>query len=165
MLGADYDRLAPLLAGALFDQRVGHGTVWLCDDGAAVAMWDGPGRHGVEDAEQARIWQAFRDAAGRSGAEPLERYDAALMTVAPEAEHWYLGVLATDPDRWGTGLASTVMAPGLECADAEGLACCLETSTLSNREFYRRRGFMQAIQVPIEGGPPTWWLTRPAPSA
>lgn len=163
MLGADYPRLAPLLAGALFDQRVGEGTVWLCDDGAAVAMWDGPGRHGSDDDGRAAVWREFHDAAGVAGAEPLARYDAALFAVAPAQEHWYLGVLATDPDRQGSGLATAVMAPGLAHADEDGLACCLETSTAGNRDFYRRRGFTQAVDVRIDGGPPTWWMTRPDP--
>lgn len=162
MLGADYGRLAPLMAGALFDQRVGEGTVWVCDDGAAVAMWDAPGRHGSDDEERAAAWREFRDAAGPSGTESLGRYDAALFAVAPVEPHWYLGVLATDPDRWGSGLATSVIQAGLARADEDGLACCLETSTPSNRDFYRRRGFTQATPVPIDDGPPTWWMTRPA---
>lgn len=161
MLGADYGRLAPLLAGALFDQRVGDGTVWVCDDGAAVSMWDAPGRHGSDDEERAAVWREFHAVAGPSGAEPLARYDAALFAVAPADPHWYLGVLATDPDRWGSGLATAVIEPGLARADDDGLPTCLETSTVSNRDFYRRRGFTESTPVPIDGGPPTWWLTRP----
>lgn len=162
MLGADYGRLAPLMAGALFDQRVIDDTVWLCDEGAAVAMWDAPGRHGTDDEERAAAWQDFHAAAGASGAQALARYDAALFAVAPPEPHWYLGVLATDPDRWGSGLATAVIAPGLLRADEDGLACCLETSTAANRDFYARRGFTRSTPVPIDGGPPTWWLTRPA---
>jgi GNAT superfamily N-acetyltransferase len=162
MLGADYARLAPLMAAALFDQRVVEGTVWVCDDGAAVAMWDAPGRHGSDDDGRTAAWREFHAAAGPSGAGQLARYDAALFAVAPSDPHWYLGVLASDPDRWGTGLASTVIEAGLACADADGLACCLETSTESNRAFYERRGFTRSTPVPIEGGPPTWWMTRPA---
>jgi GNAT superfamily N-acetyltransferase len=161
MIGADYDRLAPLMAGALFDQRVAEGTVWLCDEGAAVAMWDAPGRHGAQDDDRAAAWHAFHEVAGPTGAAAMARYDAALFDVAPTEPHWYLGVLATDPSRQGSGLATAVMAPGMQRADADGLACCLETSTLANRAFYERRGFTQATPVVIEGGPPTWWMTRP----
>jgi GNAT superfamily N-acetyltransferase len=162
MLGSHYDRLAPLMAGALFDQRVGEGTVWVGDDGACVAMWDAPGRHGCDDEERAAAWAAFHEAAGPADGVQLTRYDAALAAVAPARAHWYLGVLATDPDRWGSGLASAAIVPGLARAQQDGLPCCLETSTVSNRDFYRRRGFADAVPVPIDGGPPTWWLTRPA---
>lgn len=162
MLGADYDRLAPLMAGALFDQRVVHGTVWVCEDGAAVAMWDAPGRHGTDSEERSAAWQEFHAAAGPVGAEPLARYDSALSAVEPSAPHWYLGVLATHPDRWGSGLASAVIEAGIARADQDGLACCLETSTIANRGFYARRGFTQSLTVPIADGPPTWWMTRPA---
>lgn len=160
LLGADYPRLAPLFAGALFDQRVGDGTVWMCADAGSVALWDRPGAS--EEPERGRHWAEFHRAAGPGPRARLAAYDAALLAVAPSAPHWYLGVLATRPDRWGGGLASAVIAPGLVRAEEDGVDCCLETSTLSNRDFYQRRGFTQAVPVPFDGGPPTWWMTRPA---
>jgi GNAT superfamily N-acetyltransferase len=159
LLGHDYERLAPLLAGALFDQRVGHQTVWTVDDCSAVAMWDRPGAHLAEDHNSA--WAGFHAAADPVANERLALYDAAFEAVAPADPFWYLGVLATRPDRQGEGLASAVIAPGCARADADGLAACLETSTTANRAFYGRRGFTQATQVVLEGGPPSWWLCRP----
>jgi hypothetical protein len=53
------------------------------------------------------------------------------------------------------------MAAVLDGADSEGLDCCLETSTVANREFYRRRRFTDVTELDMAPGPPTWWLRRP----
>ncbi len=62
LLGSDYPRLAPLFAGALFDQRVGDGTVWMVADAGSVALWDRPGA--AEDHGREGHWAAFDRAAG-----------------------------------------------------------------------------------------------------
>jgi GNAT superfamily N-acetyltransferase len=69
-------------------------------------------------------------------------------------------VLATDPARQGEGLATAVLTPVFDEADRLGIACCLETSTEENRRFYERRGFEQAAEIILRGGPDTWWLRR-----
>jgi GNAT superfamily N-acetyltransferase len=160
LLGSDYPRLAPLFAGALFDQRVLEGTVWMREDAGSVALWDRPGAR--EDHGRDGPWADFDRLAGPGPRARLAAYDAAVASMAPAAPFWYLGVLATHPDRWGSGLASGVIGPGMARADEDGLACCLETSSTGNRDFYQRRGFTQAALVPFDGGPPTWWMTRPA---
>jgi hypothetical protein len=134
-LGPGFDRLAPLFAGALFDQRVGGGTVWMTDDAASVSLWDPPGGPDPQIVEA--VWRTFHDAAGPESLTRLAAYDT------------------------GRGLATAVMAPGLSRADVDGLDVCLETSTLANRAFYARRGFIDATVVDLDGGPDTWWLRRP----
>ena len=158
-LGPGFDRLAPLFAGALFDQRVGGGTVWMTDDAASVSLWDPPGGPDPQIVEA--VWRTFHDAAGPESLTRLAAYDTALGQASPSGSYWYLGVLATHPDRSGRGLATAVMAPGLSRADVDGLDVCLETSTLANRAFYARRGFIDATVVDLDGGPDTWWLRRP----
>jgi GNAT superfamily N-acetyltransferase len=161
--GDDYDRLAPLFAAALFDLRVGTGGVWVTDDRAAVAMWDPPRGGRVATVDSERIWDAYRAAAGAPAWDRLTEYDRAVDAARPDTPYWYLGVLATRPERQGTGLATAVMGPVLDRADRDGVDCCLETSTLSNKAFYGRRGFSEVSPVDIASGPPTWWLRRPAP--
>jgi hypothetical protein len=58
------------------------------------------------------------------------------------------------------GLATELLSPVLDKADRLGDACCLETSTEENRRFYERRGFEQAGEIILRGGPDTWWLRR-----
>jgi GNAT superfamily N-acetyltransferase len=161
LLGPDYERLAPLFAGALFDQRVPYRTVWMLDDAAAVALWDGPGL--PQETVRRDAWAEFDDAADARCRARMAAYDRAVAQVAPDGGYWYLGVLATRPQDRGGGRASAAMAPGLARAAAEGLDACLETSTPGNRAFYQRRGFDVARPVPLPDGPATWWLTRRGP--
>jgi GNAT superfamily N-acetyltransferase len=158
LFGDDYDRLAPLFAGALFDLRVGSGDVWVTEDVSAASFWEPPGRQ--REPAPVPVWDAYRAAVGEKVWQRLADYEGAVDTARPTTPYWYLGVLATRPDRQRQGLASAVMAPILARADSDGIECCLETSTESNRAFYERRGFTVVTAVHITAGPPTWWLRR-----
>jgi GNAT superfamily N-acetyltransferase len=158
--GDDYHRLAPHFAGALFDLRVDAGDVWVTGDRATAALWEPPVGQRVSSSPSERVWGAYRALAGEPAWERLTEYERAVDAARPSTPYWYLGVLATRPDRQGTGLATSVIAPILEKADGDGIACCLETSTLANKAFYERRGFTEATEVHIASGPPTWWLRR-----
>jgi GNAT superfamily N-acetyltransferase len=158
LTAGEYERLAPLFAGALFDQRVGNDSVWLVEDGAAVAMWDAPGHPSAALHDAA--WAAWHREAGAVAQARMTSYEQALEQVPAPPEYWYLGVLATRPGDTGRGLATAALAPGLERADEDGLPTCLETSTTANRDFYVRRGFREWTPVDLPGGPATWWHTR-----
>lgn len=160
LLGADYLAHAPHFAGALFDGRVDDGTVWLVADGSAVAMWDRPRTAQATGPMRPDIWEDYAQRVGPAASARLAAYDDACSQVKPITPYWYLGVLATRPDRQRQGLASAVMAPALALADEAGVACCLETSSTKNRAYYDARGFTLATPVPWSG-PATWWLRRP----
>lgn len=162
MLGAEYEQLAPLFAGALFDLRVASESVWVTDDLAAASMWDPPENGDDMPGYAASVWARYRTAAGEDAFERLTLYNNALHAVSPAESYWYLGVLATHPQRQREGLASAVLEPVLSEADRLRLPCCLETSTERNRRFYEHRGFTQATDVVVPGGPQTWWLRRAA---
>ena len=166
MLGADYDRVAPLIAGALFDQRVER------RHGVGGARMRPRSRCGTRRA--LRIRRRGATGRGRRSTRPrAPRCEARLAALrrgprgrAAPAEPLLVPGRAGHPirDRWpGAAWPRRVMRPGLARADAAGLACCLETSTAGRTAtFYARRGFTRSTEVPIDGGPPTWWLTRPA---
>jgi len=131
-----------VFAGALFDLRVEHGTVWLVEDGAAVAMWSPPAPGGH---------------AGHLGplplpagpAQRLAEYDRVVGGLIPAHRHWYLGVLATRPDAAGRGWGRLVMAQGLRAAAADALPAYLETASDSNVELYRRSGWQVAATATV----------------
>jgi GNAT superfamily N-acetyltransferase len=160
ILGEEYERLVPHFVATLFDLRVARQNVWVSDDLAAVAMWDSPGKSDAAGAYAKSVWARYRANAGERAFERLARYQDAVGRVSPAEPHWYLGVLATHPQRQREGLATALLTPILEQADRLGIACCLETSTADNRRFYERRGFTQATEVVLPGAPPTWWLHR-----
>ena len=124
-------------------------------------MWEDRTAAPGARAEHSVIWRRFAALAGPAVVERLDRYDKALSACSPKEPYWYLGVLATHPERRLSGLATAALSPVLERADRERTLCCLETSTLANRSFYERRGFTQASDVDLAGGPSTWWLMRP----
>ncbi|HEX6328617.1 MAG TPA: GNAT family N-acetyltransferase [Jiangellaceae bacterium] len=135
---ATFNIEAAAFAGHLFDQRVNRGTVWVVEDGAAVAMWDPPwsGDGPAEDGD------------GNSGLdvpaatlERLGRYDAVVAAALPATPHWYLGILATHPHYAGLGWGRLAMTAGLDRAAEAGLPAYLETTNERNVELYQRAGW------------------------
>jgi len=160
IFAGDYERLAVHFVTALFDVRVASDNVWVSDDLAAVAMWDSPGKRDRAPAHAKSVWARYRAIAGEDASKRLASYNEAVGAVSPAQLYWYLGVLATHPQRQREGLATALLEPILDEADQHAIACCLETSTSENRRFYERRGFTHATDIVLPGGPPTWWLRR-----
>jgi GNAT superfamily N-acetyltransferase len=126
-------------------------------------MWDPP-RVGEDSAgtegHTEGVWASYRAIAGEQAWERLASYNDAVAGAVPDEPYWYLGVLATKPERRGEGLAIALLSPILDEADRVGVACCLETSTVGNRRFYERTGFEQATEIVLPGGPDTWLMRR-----
>jgi ribosomal protein S18 acetylase RimI-like enzyme len=141
-----FEAEATAMGGHLFDLRVGHGTVWIADGGAAVAMWDAPRSPAGDGAEHA-------PQIGRFG-----RYQSVVHKKMPKIPHWYLGVLATHPEHRGRRLGRAVMAAGLERAAADGLPAYLETSNPRNVDIYRSAGFEVAEHLMVDELP-VWIMT------
>ena len=169
IIGPD-DRARQAFVRALLIPRIHRATAWVLDDCSAVAMWD---RMACDepiatpiatptDDDQDTWWATFRAEVGEEIWDRLQAYDSALEAVGPSRPRWYLGVLATHPDVQGCGRATQVLEPGLAAAHTDGWDCWLETSNPANKSFYAGRGFIEATAVDIPGGPPTWWLHRPA---
>jgi GNAT superfamily N-acetyltransferase len=161
IVGPGNDPARQAFARSLLIPRIRRRSAWITDDCTAVAMWDRLENEGPADADEEQWWNAFHTEVGDEVWERLQAYDGALESVPPARPLWYLGVLATNPDHQGRGLATAVLRPGLAAADAEGWDCWLETSTPTNKAFYAGRGFTDAVPVDIPDGPPTWWLRRP----
>jgi GNAT superfamily N-acetyltransferase len=160
IFAGDYERLAVQFVTALFDVRMASQDVWVSDDLAAVAMWDSPGKRDRAPSHAESVWARYRAIAGEEARTRLASYNEAVGAVSPAQPYWYLGVLATRPQRQREGLATALLEPILDQADRHAIACCLETSTSENRRFYERRGFTHATDIVLPGGPPTWWLRR-----
>ncbi len=163
-----YDGCAPTFFGLLLDLRIEAGEVWVAgpedseeSDMGSVAMWDPPG--GLYLPAAAERWAEVH--AGFTAAERAAWafYDDALGVPATAGAHWYLGVLATDPARQGTGLGRAVATPMLAAADRAGLPAYLETASDTNVAIYRRLGFEVAREVDLPDGGPRCWLMRRDP--
>jgi ribosomal protein S18 acetylase RimI-like enzyme len=159
-----YDAHARTFLGFLVDLRLAGGLVWVEEvDGAvvAVSMWDPPGGPQLDAGSQEEMWRAAADRFGPEVEARLDAYDAAVHDLAPPGDHFYLGVIASDPEARGRGHGSAVLLPGLGAADAAGLPTSLETGTEGNVGFYTRFGFDVSHELDLGDGTRIWCLTRP----
>ncbi len=78
-------------------------------------------------------------------------------------DHWYLMLLGVDTGKQGQGVGSSLVAPMLARADAEGLPCYLETMKEINVAFYEKHGFHVVVEDDLPKGAPHFWtMKRPA---
>ena len=90
--------------------------------------------------------------------ETFERFEAAHPSAEP---HYYLSLLATDPDQRGRGLGMGLLAATLERIDAEGAAAFLESSNPANDHRYERLGFARCGEFKLsEDGPAVTQMWR-----
>jgi ribosomal protein S18 acetylase RimI-like enzyme len=141
-----------------------YGKVYTTSGGAESAVWIRPGVN-------LSPWRALRAGllamplhfgiGGTLRSMALVAYlEQVRQEVAPPL-HWYLVALGVDPDEQGQGLGEALLKPVFARADADGVACYLETFQEQTASFYRRFGFevVRADVVP-GGGPPFWCMTR-----
>jgi GNAT superfamily N-acetyltransferase len=89
----------------------------------------------------------------------FETLSAMMEAAHPTAPHWYLGAVATLPEKQGRGLGAAILAPVLEDCDREGVPSYLESSNARNLPFYFRQGWLQTGEIEIPDGPvlfPMW---------
>ena len=148
-----YEPLARRFFGVLLDLRLSGGEVWQAQDGGgcAVALWNPPGGNLIGPEAAAARYQGEVAALEGACAARVSAVDQAVDRLLPHEPHWYLGVLACDPQVRGRGLASAVLAPVFAAADRTRLPVVLETSTRQNVAFYTRRGFAVAGHAAVDG--------------
>ncbi len=100
-------------------------------------------------------YQRYRDVVGREW-QARERD----MTAAC----WYLFLIGVEPNRQRRGLGNAMMRPVVARADAENLACYLETENQRNVAFYLKQGFDMIVNGEEAGtsGVRFWTFCRTA---
>jgi len=61
--------------------------------------------------------------------------------LGPKQTHWYVNIVATEPDHQGQGHGTEIMTRVSELADAEHMDCYLEAGDERNKQFYERFGY------------------------
>ncbi|WP_460568274.1 GNAT family N-acetyltransferase [Humibacter soli] len=69
----------------------------------------------------------------------------------PREPHWYLQLLAVDPEAQGSGAGTELVRRGLERVDRDGTVAYLET-TQGNLAFYERLGFPAVGEIAMPRG-------------
>ena len=156
---------AALFFGHYFDVRLAGGEISVCEDGGVVgaSLWNPPGgnRRGPGFVEE--HWQ--RTVVAAIDPDEVARYESfkkVLEAMTPEEPHWYLGLLGTEPDRQGTGIARALLTPMLARADAEGAPVFLETGMAKNVAIYERFGFATIAESEVPSGPRIRGMVRRA---
>jgi GNAT superfamily N-acetyltransferase len=125
------------------------------------ALWAPPGKWRMSVGLQARLAPRMFRLFGVRRMPTILKGLATLDKAHPDEQpHYYLGILGTDPDHQGKGLASAAMQPVLERCDTQGLGAYLESSKEANIPFYRRHGFEVTGEVHMPEGPPLWPMWR-----
>jgi ribosomal protein S18 acetylase RimI-like enzyme len=77
--------------------------------------------------------------------------------------HWYLMIVAVDPELHGRGIGTALLQEGFAKVDASRHVCYLETSHERNVALYKRHGFTVLDRAPLgKDGPSGWAMWRPA---
>lgn len=131
----------------------------------------GPGAMTAEQLERSGFGVLRQQTGGDRLSETEVRLDsifdplhALLIQDVPE-RHWYLEVLAVDPDRQGRGIGGSLLRAVNERADAQDLPVVLLTFQERNVPLYQRYGYA----VTHDGIDPTsglpWWGFRRDPAS
>jgi len=154
------ERMAPVFRH-LVAPSVGHDAAWTTTAAEGVAAWSPPGLWKFPTSAALRSAPAMLSGFGVGGLRRSLQLLGRLEKAHPREPHWYLEFLATDSHLRGRGIGSTLIGPGLERADADGLPAYLESSKFDNVPFYRRHGFEVLEEVVVApGAPPMWRMWR-----
>ena len=144
-----------------------YGEIHYTEDRKAVAMWLGPDRPIVNDFKIFSMGlilypikigiRNFMRALDVSG-----QWDKEHKKM--DKRHYYLMVIAVEPELQGKGIGSRLMQLGLKNADNDGLECFLETVTPEDVQFYRKHNFDVIFNKGF-GLKDQYWIMTRKPSA
>ncbi len=119
-----------------------HESVYLSDDGAAVAVWIPPGEDEMTADQEGALRLVVTENLAPDAREAMfalwDRFDSNHPDTEP---HAYLSLLATHPDHRGHGIAQALLRENLAAFDARGLPTYLESTNPANDHRYERLGF------------------------
>ena len=81
----------------------------------------------------------------------LDKYIERKHRELAPFKHWYLAMLAVDPQHQGKGYASKLLNEMLSYIDEEGLRCYLETEGEKNVSMYQHFGFEVVDEFVVPG--------------
>jgi ribosomal protein S18 acetylase RimI-like enzyme len=139
--------MMPRFVKAFGGRAFEHGTAYITEGVRAAALWLPPGVEPDEAAMGAVMEETLRP-------EIAEDVGAIMKGMAehhPHEPHWYLPLIAADPNWIGQGLGASLMKHALRRCDEEGIAAYLESTNPRNISLYERHGFR--IMGKIQSGP------------
>lgn len=71
----------------------------------------------------------------------------------PSDRHWYLGLIATEPQLQGRGSGAALLTHSLQLVDMDHSPAYLESTNPRNVSLYERHGFAVTGSIDLLGGP------------
>jgi ribosomal protein S18 acetylase RimI-like enzyme len=134
---SEYLRMMPRFVSAFGGRAFEHGTAYITEGGRAAALWLAPD---VEP-DQAAMGAVMEESLRPEIAEDIGAILEGMAEHHPHEPHWYLPLIAVDPNWIGQGLGALLMKHALRRCDEEGIAAYLESSNPRNISLYERHGF------------------------
>jgi GNAT superfamily N-acetyltransferase len=159
-------RLPGLMKATIVDTLPLSETYAAYVDGKAkaVAAWMPPGSYPRSPRREAMFYVRALPSMVLVGRRlpPALQLLTTIDKAHPKHEHWYLSLLAVDPELQGKGVGGALLAPVLERADREGLPVYLETQKEANVAWYGRHGFgvLETLRLPNVPDSPTMWTLQ-----
>ena len=155
---SEYLRVMPRFVKAFGGRAFEHGTAYITEGARAAALWLPPGVEPDEAAMGAVLEGALRpEIAGDVG--------VILKGMAehhPHEPHWYLPLVAADPNWIGQGLGALLVKHALRRCDEEGIVAYLESTNPRNLSLYERHGFRIMGKIQSGSSPVMTPMLRPA---
>ena len=154
---SEYLRIMPRFVNAFGGRAFEHGSAYVTQGGRAAALWLPPGVE-PDEAEMGAIMEASLrpEIAGDIGV-----IQKGMNEHHPVQPHWYLPLIAADPNWIGQGLGTQLMKHALRRCDEEGVAAYLESSNPRNISLYERHGFKIVGKIQSGSSPVLTPMLRP----
>lgn len=140
-----------------------YGNIYFTDDCKSVAMWIGPDKPIVDDLKILSLGMImypfkigvrnFMKVLNISG-----QWDREHKKL--KKRHYYLMVIAVEPEFQKKGFGSRLMQVGLKKADNENLECFLETVTYEDVRFYLKHNFFIVLNKEFGVNNQYWIMKR-----
>ena len=154
---SEYLRIMPRFVNAFGGRAFEHGTAYVTQEARAAALWLPPG---VEP-DGAEMGSIMEEPLRPEIAEDIAAVVKGMDEHHPREPHWYLPLVAADPNWIGQGLGTLLMQHALRRCDEEGVAAYLESSNPRNISFYQRLGFKIIGKIQSGSSPVMTPMLRP----
>ena len=151
----------PRLVNAFGGRAFEHRTADITEGARAAALWLPPG---VEP-DEAEMGAVMEQSQRPEIAADMGAVMKGMAEHHPREPHWYLPLVAADPNWIGQGLGTLLMKHALRRCDEEGVAAYLESSNPRNISFYERHGFKIIGKIQSGSSPVLTPMLRPASRA
>ncbi|WP_063615526.1 GNAT family N-acetyltransferase [Bradyrhizobium sp. Tv2a-2] len=154
----EYFRTMPQFVAATGGRAFEHRTAYVTKAIRAAALWLPPG----VDQDEKALDQIMAHSLRPEIAEDMARLRRSMAEHRPPEPHWYLPLIAADPNWLGQGLGTLLMKHALRRCDEEGIAAYLESSNPENVSFYQRHGFTIVGKIQHGSSPTLTPMSRQA---